>query len=62
MARTGRPPLPDDELRRHRLAVFLTEGEWRKLTELAGKLNSDIGAAARTLVVDGLRREDRRKR
>ena len=58
-AKFGRPPLPKAEQRRHRVVVHLTPIEWRHLGALAELLEADRGAAARTLVVEGLARERR---
>ena len=60
-AKTGRPPLPADEKRSNRVVVHLTHEERKHLIAFAELLEVDIGAAARTLVVECLKRERRQK-
>ena len=54
--RIGRPLLPKRELRKHRVTVHLTDSELAKLRELAAEHDADLGAAARVMLVDGLKR------
>ena len=52
----GRPLLPREELRKHRVVVHLTAEEMRRLTAVANKRDADLGAAARELLSDALKR------
>ena len=54
--RLGRPPLPQEELREHRVVVHRTAEEVRKLATVAGKRDMDLGAAAREILADALKR------
>ena len=56
----GRPRLPRDELRRHRVVVHLTDAERDALAALAGDV-ADLGAVARDLLAGALQRGRRRK-
>ena len=58
--KVGRPPLSQSEKREKRVTVHLTQGDWKHLVAFAELLEVEIGAAARTLVVEGLKRERRR--
>ena len=55
-SRIGRPPLPGGELRKHRVTVHLTDSELAKLREVATERDADLGAAARVMLVAGLKR------
>ncbi len=57
----GRPPLPRDELRRHRVVVHLTDVERDTLAALAQERDSDLGAMARELLGVALKRALTRK-
>ena len=59
-AKLGRPRLPRDELRRHRVVVHLTDEERDALAALAGN-DADLGAVARELLMSALRRARTRK-
>ncbi len=52
----GRPLLPRDELRKHRVVVHLTDEEMQRLTTVANERDADLGAAARKLLSDALKR------
>ncbi len=54
--RLGRPLLPREELRKHRIVVHLTAEEMRRLTAVANERDTDLGAAARELLSDALKR------
>ena len=51
----GRPLLPRDELRKHRVVVHLTDEEMQRLTAVANEHDADLGAAARKLLSDALK-------
>ncbi len=52
----GRPPLPPEEVRRHRVVVHLTDAEHGELTALAERQDADLGAMAREILATALRR------
>ncbi len=52
----GRPPLPVEDRRQHRITVFLRDAELAALETLAAKRDADLGAVARELLVAALRR------
>ena len=52
----GRPPLPKDELRQHRIVVHLTDAERQALEAMAEEQGADAGALARELLARALRR------
>ena len=54
--RMGRPPLPRDELRRHRVVVHLTDAERDTLAALSQERDSDLGAVARDILANALKR------
>ena len=54
--RLGRPLLPRDELRKHRVVVHLTVEEMRRLTAVAKESDVNLGAAAREILSDALKR------
>lgn len=54
--RMGRPPLPKDELRRHRVVVHLTDAERDTLEVLAESQDADLGAVARDILSRALMR------
>ena len=54
--RLGRPPLPQEELREHRVVVHLTAEEVRKLATVADQRDMDLGAVAREILTNALKR------
>ncbi len=52
----GRPPLPREELRRHRVVVHLTDTEQDTLRALAEERDADLGAIAREILANALKR------
>ena len=52
----GRPPLPRDELRQHRVVVHLTDAERDTLAALAEEQDTDLGAMARDILANALKR------
>ena len=53
----GRKPGPEEQLRRHRVTVFLTDEEMLKLTVAASRKDVPLGAAAYEIVARALRRQ-----
>ena len=57
-ARMGRPPLPAHEKRRRRVVVHLTDGEYRRMEQLAAEQGSSLSDAAREVLLRSLRRRN----
>ena len=55
-ARMGRPPLPAHEKHRRRVVVHLTDGEYRRMEQLAAERGSSLSDAAREVLLRSLRR------
>lgn len=45
----GRPEIPQDRQRKHRVVAYLTEQDWRRAVEAAGDENVSAWARARLL-------------
>ena len=50
----GRPPKAPDEARSRRTVTFLTEGEYRKLENIARRNNLSISSAAHHLLLQSI--------
>ncbi len=52
----GRPPLPRSQLRRNRLMIHLTDGEMKRLVQLAQRRDIEVEALAREILVAAIGR------
>ncbi len=54
--RMGRPRLLRSQLRRNRLMIHLTDGEMKRLVQLAQRRDIEVGALAREILVAAIGR------
>ena len=54
----GRPAMPVDEVRSHRIVTFMTEGEYEALQTIADESDSSLSIVVHRVLADYLRNSD----